>query len=107
MFGEYKEYLENLVTKVKDNGPDHSVRLTTREDGYIFEVFSNTAFDGLAESLFLVAEKEGITISLEDNLCAQEFSIKRFLLKDFNNSAQAVIQETEKLVKGYMPGLNL
>lgn len=108
MLSEYKRYMDNLAEKVKENGADHSVRVTQdKNGGYILEVFSNKAFQGLAESLFMTATPEGMTVCLEENLCASKGTLRRFCSQDLNHSAQAVIQETEKIVKSYMPGLNL
>jgi hypothetical protein len=107
MLIKYKEYMESLATKVRENGPEHSVRLTVQADGCILEVFSNTAFDGLAESLFMTADAKGMSVCLENNLCAMELSLKKFLLSDFNDNAQAVIHATSEQVKSYMPGLTL
>ena len=99
--------MESLATKVRENGPEHSVRLTVQADGCILEVFSNTAFDGLAESLFMTADEKGMSVCLENNLCAMELSLKKFLLSDFNDNAQAVIHATSEQVKSYMPSLTL
>ncbi len=106
MLSDYKNYMDALAEKVKENGAEHSVRVTQDKDGdYILEVFSNKAFQGLAESLFMTATKEGMTVCLEENLCTSEGTLKKFYAKDLNDDVQAVIQETQKIVKQYMPEL--
>lgn len=106
MLSEYKKYMDTLAEKVKENGAEHSVRVTQDKNGsYILEVFSNKAFQGLAESLFMTAMPEGMTVCLEENLCASEGTLKRFYSQDLNHSTQAVIQQTHEIVKGYMPDL--
>ncbi len=107
MLSKYKEFMDSLVSKIKKNGSGHSVILTTQDNGYILEVFSRTAFDGLAESLFMTASDQGMTVCLEENLCASDHSLKKIWTKDFNDNTQAVIEETSKLTKSYMPRLNL
>lgn len=108
MLNDYKNYMDILAKKVKENGAEHSVRLTQDKNGdYVLEVFSNKAFQGLADSLFMTATQEGMTVCLEENLCASEGTLKKFYSKDFNDSAQTVIRETAKAVQDYMPSLNL
>jgi hypothetical protein len=96
MLSEYKKYMDDLAEKVKENGPEHSVRITEDKAGdYILEVFSNRAFQGLAESLFMTATHQGITVCLEENLCASESTLKKFYSKDFNESAAERFSDAE------------